>query len=293
MRESVGEKIYNVINVILMVLLIIITVYPLLYVLFVSFSIPSEYMRFGGRLLFYPLGISLESYKSVFKNPNILSGYKNTIFVVIVGTALNLFMTILGSYVLSREKLMLRRFLSLFTLFTMYFQGGMIPMYMSVKSLKLTGSLWALIFPVAISTFNMIILRTAFEGVPKSLEESARIDGATQFTVLMRIMLPLVKPTLAVLVLYYGVSHWNSWFNALIYLNKRETYPLQLILREMIIQNSSSFTRGLSTAGDDDAMIAETIKYATIVVSTAPILCLYPFLQKYFVKGVMIGAVKG
>ena len=291
-KQSMGERIFDVVNVLLMIVLVIITLYPLLYVLFVSFSVPGEYMRYGGNLLWRPLGFSLVSYQEVFRNPNIWSGYRNTLFIVTVGLVFNMVFTISGAYVLSRPQLMLRRFLSLLTLFTMYFSGGMIPTYLNVKNLGLAGSIWSLIIPVSVNTFNLIIMRTAFEGVPQSLEESAKIDGASQLTILVRIMIPLVVPTIAVLVLYYGVFHWNSWFNALLYIRKRELYPLQLILREMIIQNSAAASMNLSAA-DDSAMIGETIKYATIVVATAPILCLYPLLQRFFVKGVMVGAVKG
>ncbi len=293
MRESLGERIFNVLNILGMCFLVIVTLYPLLYVVFVSFSVPSEYMRYTGNLLFRPIGFSLTSYRVVFRNSGIWTGYKNTLFVVAVGTLLNMIMTIAGAYVLSRRQLGLRRFLTLMTLFTRYFSGGMIPTYLIVRNIGLYGSLWALIIPAAINTFNLIIMRTAFETVPDSLEESAKIDGAAQLTILIRIMVPLVVPTIAVLVLYYGVSHWNSWFGAMLYIRKRELYPLQLLLREMIIQNTVSMERSLSTSGDDDAFISETIKYSTIVVVTLPILLLYPFLQRYFVKGVMVGAVKG
>jgi len=291
-KQSMGERVFDLVNGLIMIVLMIITLYPLLYVLFVSFSVPGEYMRYGGNLLWRPLGFSLASYKEVFRNPNIWSGYRNTLFIVAVGLVFNMIFTISGAYVLSRPQLMLRRFLSLFTLFTMYFSGGMIPTYLNVRNLGLAGSIWSLIIPVSVNTFNLIIMRTAFEGVPQSLEESAKIDGAPQLTILVRIMIPLVVPTIAVLVLYYGVFHWNSWFNALIYIRKRELYPLQLILREMIIQNSAAASMNLSGA-DDGALISETIKYATIIVATVPILCLYPLLQRFFVKGVMVGAVKG
>lgn len=291
-KQSMGEHIFDIANVLIMLMLIVITLYPLLYVVFVSFSVPAEYMRYGGNFLWRPLGFSLASYEEVFRNPNIWSGYRNTLFIVVVGLIFNMVFTISGAYVLSRPQLMLRRFLSLFTLFTMYFSGGMIPTYLNVRNLRLAGSIWSLIIPVSVNTFNLIIMRTAFEGVPQSLEESAKIDGASQLIILVRIMIPLVVPTIAVLVLYYGVYHWNSWFNALIYIRKRELYPLQLILREMIIQNSAAASMNLS-GSDDNAMISETIKYATIVVATVPILCLYPLLQRFFVKGVMVGAVKG
>ena len=292
-RESTGEKIFNICNVIFMTFLMVVTLYPLLYVVFVSFSTPSEYMRFTGSMLWHPLGFSLSSYRVVFNNNAIWTGYKNTLFIVIIGTTLNMLLTIIGAYVLSRQNLMLRRPLTLLTMFTRYFSGGMIPTFLLVRSLGMSNTLWALIIPAAINTFNLIIMRTAFENVPDSLEESAKIDGANQLVILVKIMVPLVVPTLAVLVLYYAVSHWNSWFNAMLYIRDRKLYPLQLILRELIIQNTGSMDMSLSSSGDDDAFLSETIKYSTIIVATLPILLLYPFLQKYFVKGVMVGAVKG
>ena len=291
-RRTRGECIFDGFNVLLMLVVIMITLYPLLYVVFVSFSIPSQYMRFNGAFLWRPLGFSLSSYKAVFRNINIWNGYRNTIIVVTLGLTVNMALTIVGGYVLSCRKLMLRRPLALFTMFTMYFNGGIVPMYLMVKSYGILDTVWALVLPVAVNTFNMIIMRSAFEGVPESLEEAARIDGASQLKILISIMIPVVMPTIAVLVLYYGVSHWNSWFNALIYMRTRSKYPLQLILREMIIQNTSAATSAAGAA-DDEAMIEETIKYATIIVATVPILLLYPFLQRFFVKGVMVGAVKG
>ena len=291
-RRTRGECIFDGFNVLLMLVVIMITLYPLLYVVFVSFSIPAQYMRFNGAFLWRPLGFSLSSYKAVFRNINIWNGYRNTIIVVALGLTVNMALTSVGGYVLSCRKLMLRRPLALFTMFTMYFNGGIVPMYLMVKSYGILDTVWALVLPVAVNTFNMIIMRSAFEGVPESLEEAARIDGASQLKILISIMIPVVMPTIAVLVLYYGVSHWNSWFNALIYMRTRSKYPLQLILREMIIQNTSAATSAAGAA-DDEAMIEETIKYATIIVATVPILLLYPFLQRFFVKGVMVGAVKG
>ncbi|MBQ7064045.1 MAG: carbohydrate ABC transporter permease [Firmicutes bacterium] len=289
-----GEQIFNIFNVLFLFLMIVISIYPMLYVFFAAFSTPSAYMRQGGnKLLFCPVGFSLASFKAVFKNPSIWTGYGSTIFILAVGVPINIVFTMIGAYVLSRKQLRIRRFLSLLILFTMYFSGGMIPIYLNVRNFGLDGSLWALIIPNAINTFNLIIMRTAFEEVPDSLEEAAKLDGASQLTILFKIMVPLVVPTIAVLILYYAVYHWNSWFNAMLFIHKREKYPLQLILRELIIQNSSIFSSELSTSGAEDEMISETIKYATIVVATVPILAAYPFLQKYFVKGIMVGAVKG
>ena len=186
---------------------------------------------------------------------------------------------------------MLKNFIMVLMLFTMYFSGGLIPSYITIKSLGLYNSLLALILPGAISTYNLIIMRTSFQGIPSGLEEAAYLDGAGHLSIIWNVILPLSKAIIAVMVLYYGVAHWNSWFGASIYLNDRNKYPLQLILREILLQNDVSNMAGGS--GSDEYSIAESIKYAVIIVATAPILCIYPFLQKYFVKGVMIGALKG
>ena len=291
-RTGIGERVFNVVNILFLIGIMGITLYPMLYVVFASFSTPGRFMMHYGPL-WHPLGFDLASYQAVFKNPNIWNGYRNTIFIVVVGVAVNMSLTLLGGYLLSRRNWMFQRVMVLSVIFTMYFSGGLIPFYLTVRDLRLDKTLWSLILPTAISTYNMIIMRTAFAVIPESLEESAKLDGASHFVILTKVMIPLVGPTIAVLVLYYGVGHWNSWFNAMIFLSGvRSKYPLQLILREILIQNSlDDMTMGAGM--EDREMIAETIKYAVIVVSTAPILCLYPFLQKYFVKGVMIGALKG
>ena len=291
MKRSNGEKSFDAFNVVLMLLIIVITVYPILYVVFASFSSPALFVRNTSVVLWRPLGFSLASYKAVFSNINIWNGYRNTIFVVVVGVALNIVMTIMAGYVLSRPNLMLRRFLNLFCMFTMYFNGGIVPTYLIVKGYGLQDSRLALIIPVAINTYNMIIMRSACENVPESLIEAARVDGASHLRILIKIMVPVLSPTIAVLVLYYGVKHWNSWFDALIYMRTRSKYPLQLFLREMIIENTAASTA--RSASDDESLTEQTIKYATIIVATVPILLLYPFLQKFFVKGIMVGAVKG
>lgn len=201
-------------------------------------------------------------------------------------------MKISNTTYISRKSLRFKKPIMLFIVFTMYFNGGLIPYYFTVKDLGLINSIWALIIPSSVSTFNLIIMRTSFEAIPDSLEESAKLDGANDFTILFRIIIPLAKPVIAVMVLYYGVSHWNAWFNAMLFLRDRALYPLQLILREILIKSdTASMTGGANAA--DVAQMSETLKYATIMVATVPILCLYPFLQKYFVKGVMVGAIKG
>ena len=288
-KETPGERIFDIVNVILLLALVFVIVIPVWHVVCYSFSDANRVMATNG-LLLLPEGFSLESYQAVARNPNIFTGYRNTIFIVIVGTLLSLLLTLMGAYVLSRKGFLWNRFLSLMVVFTMYFSGGMIPFYLTVRTVGLDGSIWSLIIPSAISTYNMIIMRTAMASVPASMEESATIDGAGHFRILFSIMIPLTKATLAVIALYYAVSNWNAWFNAMLFLRDKSLYPLQLILREILVQNDTTMMS--AGMGEDQFLIGETIKYATIVVATVPILCVYPFLQKYFVKGVMIGAVK-
>lgn len=228
----------------------------------------------------------------VFKNNLVLSGYRNTLIILVVGLGINLTLTTLGGYVLSIKELMLRKPLTILVIITMYFSGGMVPAYLNVRNLGLMDSMWALIIPGAISTSNLIIMRSAFMSVPDSLSEAAKIDGATHGKILLKIMLPLVKATLAVMVLYYGVSHWNAWFNASIYLRTSTKYPLQLVLRNILIESQT--TDMMSDIGAAESpQVLQLLKYSLIVVSTVPIMAIYPFLQKFFKKGVMMGAVKG
>lgn len=291
MKHTKGENIFNVFNIILMFGLMVIAIYPILYVVFASFSESKEFMQVSG-LLFKPAGFSLASYKAVFTNPNIVNGYLNTLIYLVLGTAGGVFLTVLAGYCLSRKDLLFRNPIMLLITFTMFFGGGLIPTYLNVQNLGLLDTRAAVVLPTIINTFNLIIMRTAFEAVPDSLAESASLDGAGHFTILFKIMIPLVMPTIMVIVLYYAVERWNEWFNAMIYLKSSSKYPLALVLREILMQNdTSSMTQGTSF-GDLDS-VSETIKYAVIVVATLPILVLYPFLQKYFVKGVMVGAVKG
>ena len=291
-KRSKAEQAFNIFNIILMFVLMVVTLYPLLYVLFASLSDASKLMQHSG-LLFKPLGLNLSSYKIVIQDRQILSGYMNTIIVVVAGVLISMVLTILGAYTLSRKNLYWGQMISMIVIIPMFFSGGLIPFYLLVKNLGMLDSLWALILPTALSTYNMMIMRTALAGVPKALEEAAEIDGANPLVVLFRILIPLTIPTIAVLILYYAVANWNSWFNAMLFLPKaKEKWPLQLVLRNLLIQNQTDdLTSGVAAA--DKFSVSETIKYATIIVSTLPILCLYPFLQKYFLKGVMVGSVKG
>jgi putative aldouronate transport system permease protein len=290
-RQTRGERTFNVLNVVLLLGLVVVTAYPLLYVVFASLSDPSQLVANRGALM-RPLGFTLDAYRLVLQNPMIAIGYRNTLFYVIAGTALNISLTCLGAYALSRQNVMLKKPITILIVFTLFFNGGLIPTYLLVgQTLQMQDTVWALIVPTAINTFNLIILKTAFESVPVSLEEAARIDGANDFTILFRVVLPLSLPALAVVVLFYAVGHWNAYFNALIYIRSRDLYPLQLVLREILItSNMESMTTSVSSG--DAFQIGQTIKYATIVVATLPILMIYPFLQKYFVKGALIGAIK-
>lgn len=290
-KSSIGYKCFTLLNTLFMIFICVIMLYPILYVTFASLSDSNALMMHDG-FLFKPIRTNFNSYKMVFKNPMIWSGYKNTLLILGIGLPINLAMTTLAAYVLSRKNLPGRNAMTLFIIFTMYFSGGLIPSYLNVKEMGLDNTLWAIIIPGAMSAYNMIILRTSFAGIPDSLEESAMLDGASHLLVLVRIILPLSGSVMAVMVLYYAVGHWNSWFSAMIYLRDRAKYPLQLVLREILVQNDTSAMVS-DVSGLEQGSIAETIKYAVIVVSSLPILCIYPFLQKYFVKGVMIGAVKG
>lgn len=290
MRKSNGERVFTVVNTLFMLFMIIITLYPFLHVLFASVSESAELMAHTGPLI-KPLGFNVRAYELVFKNPNIYTGFRTTLFVLVVGTTLNIILTSLGAYVLSRKDFKFGGFVMMMVLFTMYVSGGMIPRYLTIyETLHLKNSLWALILPTAVSTWNLIVMRTNFSQIPESLVESARIDGANDLVILFAIVLPLSKAIIAVMVLFYGVSHWNAWFDALLFIRDRTKYPIQLIMREILISNS---TDSMQSYGDSYNGVAESIKYATIIITTIPILLIYPFIQKYFVKGIMVGAVKG
>lgn len=274
-----------------MILLCVAMFYPMWHVLVASFSDAGELAMKNGILL-KPAGFSLDAYRGMFKHPLIMKGYLNSIFILISSVFVSMILTIICAYVLSRKGVMWNSFFNKMIVFTMFVNGGMIATYLLVtRTLMLNDSFWAIILPGAINVQNMIIMRTSFQGIPDSLHEAADIDGATQWQILWKVVLPLSKSILAVITLYYSVTIWNAWFNASIYLSTREKYPLQLILREILIANNTDAMAG--AGGQDQASIAETIKYATIVGATLPILCVYPFLQKHFTKGVMMGAVKG
>lgn len=290
-KRSIGEYIFDCLNIIIMILLMIVTIYPLYYVAVCSISQSSRLLGMRG-LILSPQGFNLDAYKAVFANPNVFSGYRTTIIVTIGGTLLNVFMTSVGAFLMTRQRFAVKKAFAYMITFTMFFSGGMIPTYFVVyKVLGLGDSLWALILPTVINTYNMIIMKSNFESIPNSLEEAAKIDGANDLILLFGIILPLSIPTIAVMFLFYGVSNWNSWVPAMMYIRTRSKYPLQLILREILIMNDTA--TGMGSISGSAYSVGMSIKYATIMVATIPILCLYPFIQKYFIKGMMIGAVKG
>lgn len=289
-RVSLGSHVFDTVNVIGLGLLCLLMIYPLWYVLCCSFSDPSMLMRHKGILLF-PLNFSLGGYEKVLNYKRLWGSYLVTFFVVIVGTGLNMFFSILFAFVLSRRDLLWHKLITGLAVFTMYFSGGMIPTYLVVKAVGLYDTIWAMIIPGLISTYNCIILRTAFYGIPDSLEESARIDGAGDLRVLFTICVPLIIPSVATVALFYAVGHWNAWSSALLYIRNEKLMPLQMVLRALLIQGEAvEVTGGQDLQTELNNML---LKYVVIVVSTVPILCVYPFIQRFFTKGVMIGAVKG
>lgn len=289
-RRTLGDYVFDSLNYIMLFLLMFFTAYPLWYVFVASLSSNSVIGAYGA-VLFWPKQFTTEAYKAVFANEMIFIGYKNTLFYVIVGTTLSMVLTMFGGYALSRKWLVGRNFVMFFIVVTMFFGGGVVPYFLVVDALHLTGTRWSLILPSCLNAWNMIMTRTYFSGVPVSLEESAKVDGANDFLILFRIFIPVSMPIVAVMILFYAVGYWNAWFDASIFLPRnRELWPLQLVLREILVQGKMSDMGELANkkAGE----LAKNLKYATIIVATVPILMMYPFLQKYFVKGIMIGAIK-
>lgn len=292
-KESAGDRLFDIINYILLAIVLTIVLYPLIFVAVASISNPAAVVK--GEVWLLPKDINFAGYEKVFANKEILNGYMNTILYTVVGTIVNVGMTILAAYPLSRKDFRGRNIFTALFVFTMFFSGGLIPTYLIVKDLGMTNTMWALIIPNAVAVWNIIIMRTFFQqSIPFEIQESAQMDGCGNFKILLRIILPLSMPILAVMTLFYSVAHWNSFFSALIYLTERDKYPLQLFLREILIQ--SNMQDMIQTSEESLAktiMEAESIKYALVIVANLPILMLYPFLQRYFVKGMVIGAIKG
>ncbi|MCY4377909.1 MAG: carbohydrate ABC transporter permease [Spirochaetaceae bacterium] len=293
-KRSAGSLVFDSLNGAFLIVLCVTMLYPLYYVLAASLSDGHRLMAHTGPLA-GPLGFSSAAYRLVFNNPMVVRGFMNSVHLVAVGTAVNLLLTSFAAYVLSRKNLYWKPVVMVMAVVTLLFERGLVPFYLTVRSLGLLDSHWSVILSFAISAYNLIIMRTYFMTIPDSLEESAKIDGANDFTILFRIILPVAAPVVATMVLFYGVSRWNGYFYVMIFLRDRLKYPISLILREILIANSAETMIGGGDAGSmgDHERIADTIKFATTMVATAPILLLYPFLQRYFVKGAMIGSVKG
>jgi len=291
--ESINDKVFNTINYLLLTTIIMIILYPLIFTLSASFS--DAKMVTTGKLTLLPVGFNVDAYREVFKSKDILTGYRNTLIIAALGTLVNMIMTVCGAYPLSRKDFYGRNVFMMIFAFTMFFSGGIITLFLVVQKVGLMNSWAALILPGAVSTYNLIIMRTYFEtSVPYELQEAAYIDGYSNLGILIKVVLPLSGPILAVIALYYAVGHWNSYFSAMLYITDRNKYPLQLFLREVLVMNQAQ--NMLDASAEDmarQAMRAEGIKYSVIVVSSVPMLILYPFVQKFFVKGVMIGAIKG
>jgi len=295
-RKPKSDRVFEIVNVIFLFLILLVVLYPLVYIVSASISDPVYVNQ--GKMWLFPRGITFEGYQRVFQNPEIWTGYRNTMLYTVAGTAINLLFTIPGAYALSRKDLKGRGVMMGLIVFTMFFGGGLIPTFLLVSWLGMLNTVWALLIPNAVAVYNLIICRTFFQtNIPKELQESAEIDGCSNTVLFVKIVLPLSAPIIAVMALYYGVTHWNSYFNAIIYLKDRSLYPLQLILREILVQNQMNDTM-LMTGDDMEAMakqarIADIIKYAVMIVSSLPIIVIYPFMQRYFMKGVLIGSIKG
>ena len=292
-EAPLGDKIFIILIYILLAAIMLVVFLPLVYIVSASFSDPQAVI--SNEVWFLPVRPTLRGYQAVFKNRNILTGFANSFYYMIVGTLVNIVMTVMCAYPLSRKEFTARNKVAMIFVFTMYFSGGLIPTYMLVNSLGLVNTRWSMIIPSAMSTYNMIICRTYFvNSIPDELYEAGQLDGCTPFKYLLRVVVPLSKPILAVLVLYYGVTKWNSYFDAMIYLKSQTMVPLQIVLRDILILNQVDYTM-ISDASAIAAQrgLTDLLKYSTIVVASLPVLCIYPFVQKYFVKGVMIGAVKG
>lgn len=292
LRETKTDRAFNIFNIVFLAIVALLVIYPLVFVLSASLSNPQYVL--SGELWLWPKEFTLDAYEKVFKNEDIINGFVNTLKYTVFGTILNVIMTILAAYPLSRRDLKGRGFIMAFIVFTMFFSGGLIPTYLLIRDLGMLNTFWVMVIPNAVAVWNIIIMRTFFQSIPHELEESAMIDGAGNFKILWSIVLPLSFPVIAVMVLFYSVGHWNSYFQALIYLQDQDKFPLQLILRQILIQGQTDdMIKATSESFLAQQLSVEGLKYAVLIVANLPMLMLYPFLQRYFVKGVMIGSLKG
>lgn len=294
MKKSASRIAFEIFNVVFMIVLCAVMLYPFIFTF--SASVSNSAQVAAGNVKLLPKGFNLESYKTVLGYQKVWVAYGNTIIYTVVGTAVSLALTICGAYPLSRSDFYGKGVFVFFITLTMIFSGGLIPTFLVVRGIHLYNSMWAVILPGALSTMNMIIMRTFFQGIPDALEEAATIDGCSDFQILVRIILPLSTASLMTIGMFYAVGYWNSWFPALIYLRDAEKYPLQLVLRQIVLQNQINdliSQQSGTTIEDTTKMVSETVKYAVVMVATIPILCVYPFVQKYFVKGALVGSIKG
>ncbi|THF79102.1 carbohydrate ABC transporter permease [Cohnella fermenti] len=296
MKESTFDRLFVYFNHLFLFLLLVSVLYPLIYVTSASISDPVAVN--AGRMWLFPKEVTWEGYQRVFRDAEIWIGYKNTILYTLLGTIVNLLLTIPCAYALARKDFAGRNAITLFIVFTMFFNGGLIPTFLLVKSLHMVDTVWALVLPQAAAVMNIIVSRTFFQmTVPRELEEAAEIDGCSNLRMFVKVVLPISGPIIAVMALFYGVMHWNQYFNAMIYLKDRDIFPLQLFLREILVSSemSAAMQTGVSDleAMEAQARIAEIVKYSVMIVSALPLLVVYPFLQRFFVKGVLIGSLKG
>lgn len=293
MQKSRSDRLFYGFVYLLTILAVGVTLYPFLYVISISFSSVDAIDK--QKVALWPVGFTLSGYKMVLQYRELWVSFYNTLWYTVIGTLLNIVATCLAAFPLSRQQFFLRRKLNFFIAFTMYFSGGLIPVYMLITSLGLYNTRWVMVLPVLVITFNVMICRSAFEGIPNEIFESASIDGANEMTMLYRLAIPIIKPTLAVLTLYYAVFHWNNFFSALLYLGKQDMQPLQMFLRRVLIMASPEVMQKMGGTMTTGALAVSTlqVRYVSIVVSILPIVTIYPFIQRYFVKGITLGAVKG
>ncbi len=296
-KESRADKAFDITLFIILTLILIIVAYPLYFVIIASISDPQAVS--GGDVTFLPVGFSLDGYAEVFKDTRVMRSFVNSIFYTTVGTCINLIVTIPTAYTLSRRQFAGKKFVTFFYMVTMFVSGGMIPTYLVVKNMHMLDTMWSLIVPGAMSVYNMIVARTFFESsLPEELFEAATVDGCGHTKFFFKIALPLSKAIIAIMVLYYGIGHWNNYFSALLYMKTESKYPLQLVLRSILISNEANLSMAVTTPEMQQALqeqqaLVDLMKYSLIIVSSIPVMILYPFIQKHFVKGVMIGSVKG
>lgn len=299
-KLSRSDKIFDMINIVLLTLMMLVILYPLYFILIASVSSPTAVN--AGEVLLFPKGATLEGYKYVLKDTSIWKGYANTIILTITGTLVNMFLSVTCAYALSKSHLPFIKFIMFAMTFTMFFSGGIIPTYLLVSGLGMRDTIWSLIMPAAVSVYNVILIRTYFmNSVPDEIIQAAKIDGCSEIRALTAVVLPLSKPILVTIALFYGVGHWNQFFQALIYISDKDKFPLQLVLRNMLLMGNNAMTSMLSggMSGENAKYLAELmqqieiLKYAVIIVSVLPVLLVYPFLQKFFMKGIMMGSLKG